>query len=177
MLFSCAPPPPQMSYLRDLLPELSLVAGKTDSVLISDLFYAERYDAEFETNPHIQVRYDTATKWLVLTPRADFEGYTLLAFRHGTAIYRFPVKVKRLTKHTFRYVPKGEVKQVCVMGNFNDWNRTSLPMQQEPDGSFTLTHTFDEENINTNLWSMAKKSSMKAICAKCQMVSEVTTLY
>lgn len=143
-LFSCAPPPPQMPYLRDLLPELTLVAGKTDSVLISDLFYAERYDAEFETNPHIQVHYDTATKWLVLTPRADFEGYTLLAFRHGTAIYRFPIKVKRLTEHTFRYVPKGAVKQVCVMGNFNDWNRTSLPMQQEPDGSFTLTRTFDE---------------------------------
>ncbi|MFN3394211.1 MAG: alpha-amylase family glycosyl hydrolase [Candidatus Thermochlorobacter sp.] len=133
-----------MPYLRDLLPELTLIAGKTDSVLISDLFYAERYDAAFETNPHIQVRYDTATKWLVLTAQADFEGYTLLAFRHGTAIYRFPVKVKRLTEHTFRYVPKGQVKQVCVMGNFNDWNRTSLPMQQEPDGSFTLTRPFDE---------------------------------
>lgn len=143
-LDACVPPPPQTPYLRDLLPELSLIAGKTDSVLISDLFYAERYDAEFEANPNIEVAYDAASRWLRLTPRADFEGYALLAFRHGAAIYRFPVKVKRLTEHTFRFIPKAEAKQAFVMGNFNDWNRASLPMQREPDGSFALTRAFDE---------------------------------
>ncbi|MDW8467451.1 MAG: alpha-amylase family glycosyl hydrolase [Chloroherpetonaceae bacterium] len=141
--FSCAPPP-QTPYLRDLLPELQLIAGRTDSVLISDLFYAERYDAEFEPHPHIQIAYDTASRWLVLTPQMDFEGYTLLAFRLGAAMYRFPVKVKRLVEHTFRYVPKGVAKQVSVMGSFNDWNRTSLPMQKTPDGSFVLTCRFNE---------------------------------
>lgn len=142
-LFSCASPPPQVPYLRDLLPELTLIAGKMDSLLISDLFYAEHYDAVFEPNPYIQVEYDPASRWIRFRPSADFEGYTLLAFRHGSAIYRFPVKVKRLTLHTFRYVPTGEAKQVFVMGNFNDWNRTSLPMQRLPDGSFVLTQAFD----------------------------------
>jgi cyclomaltodextrinase len=141
--FSCTAPPPNVPYLQDVIPEITLTAGKTDSIFISDLFYAETCKAEFEPHPHLKIDYDTTSGWLVLTPERNFSGYTVVSFRHGSAIYRFPIKVKRSLEHTFRYVPTAQVKQVCVMGNFNNWNRSSLVMQRQPDGSFSLTQALD----------------------------------
>lgn len=51
------------------------------------------------------------------------------------------VKTRNTCKLTF-IVPRAElpedleVRQLAVVGNFNDWDRTATPMKQNKDGSF-----------------------------------------
>ncbi|MFQ3608019.1 MAG: alpha-amylase family glycosyl hydrolase [Chloroherpetonaceae bacterium] len=124
----CQPPPPQVSAIRDLIQPVQLIAGKPDTLLLSDLFYAENYDVQFEPNPLVQVALDTATRKLVLRPDERAEGLMLIGFRHGNGTYQLPVFIKRLQKVTFRYKPKPNETKVFLMGSFNSWNRTTLPM-------------------------------------------------
>lgn len=125
---ACQAPPPQVSAIRDLIQPVEIVAGKTDTLSLSDLFYAERYAIEFEPHPFLKARADTATRQLILSASDSAEGLTLLGFRHGNGSYQLPVLVKRLRKIVFAYEPKPGDKQVFLMGSFNGWNRSSLPM-------------------------------------------------
>jgi cyclomaltodextrinase / maltogenic alpha-amylase / neopullulanase len=125
---SCVTPPPTPKTIRDLIAPIELVAGKTDTLFVPDLFYAESYALTFEPNPLIDIWNDTASKKLALTPKPDAEGWLKLAFSQGSSQYKIPVRVKRLIQHTFRYTPRGTEKTVYLMGGFNNWNRSSLPM-------------------------------------------------
>lgn len=58
-----------------------------------------------------------------------------------TPIKKVYLKRKNLCKVTFR-LPKTaapEAKQVCVVGEFNDWNIYANPMKRLKSGEFTLT--------------------------------------
>ncbi len=139
---ACQLPPPQVSAIRDLIQPVQLVAGNSDTLLLSDLFYAETYDVQFEPNPLVQVALDTATRKLVLRPDERAEGLVLLPFRYGNGAYQLPVFIKRLQKVTFRYEPKPNETSVFLMGSFNSWNRTTLPMKRV-DGVFERTLLLD----------------------------------
>jgi len=132
---ACQSPPPQVSAIRDLIQPVQLVAGRPDTLLLSDLFYAETYRVEFEPNPLVQVSCDTLTNTLILIPSDSAEGLMLLAFRHGNGLYQLPVFIRRFQKVLFRYEPKPNETHVFLMGSFNSWNRTSLPMTLK-DGHF-----------------------------------------
>lgn len=125
---TCQVPPPQVSAIRDLIQPVQLVAGKPDTLLLSDLFYAETYDVQFEPNALVQVTLDTTMSTLTLLPDERAEGLVLLSFRYGNGTYQLPVFIKRLQKVTFRYEPKPNEINVFLMGSFNSWNRTNLPM-------------------------------------------------
>ncbi|MFN3344869.1 MAG: alpha-amylase family glycosyl hydrolase [Chloroherpetonaceae bacterium] len=139
---ACQPPPLQVSAIRDLLQPIQLIAGKPDTLLLSDLFYAETYSVQFEPNPLVQISLDTATRKLVLLPNERAEGLMLLAFRHGNGTYQLPVFVKRLQTVVFRYEPKANETRVFLMGSFNSWNRASLPMTFA-NGAFERTLSLD----------------------------------
>lgn len=58
-----------------------------------------------------------------------------------TPVKKVYLKRKNLCKVTFR-LPKTaapEAKQVCVVGEFNDWNIYANPMKRLKSGEFTLT--------------------------------------
>ncbi len=140
---ACVAPPAQVPYLRDIIPLQTLVAGKPDSLLLSDLFYAETYAAEFEPNPYINIQYDSTSRVIVLLARPDYEGLTLLSFRHGSAVYKIPVQTRRVALQTFSVKPNGAAKTVSVMGSFNNWNRSSSPMTPTNDGRYEISVPLD----------------------------------
>ncbi|MFQ5650831.1 MAG: alpha-amylase family glycosyl hydrolase [bacterium] len=123
--------------IREVIHPISLQAGKRDTLLVSDLFYAAEYPLRFEPHEQITIGYDSATRTLVLHPSPSFEGFTTLAFELGGEVYAIPVICRIREKHTFRYRPGHQPDfRMNIMGTFNDWNRNSLPMQ-DPDGDGT----------------------------------------
>jgi glycosidase len=141
-LSGCAPSPPQVSAIRDVIQPVELIAGKPNTVLLSDLFYAESYAIEFESHSLIQISVDTSSKTLALLPSANAEGMYLIGFRHGNGVYKLPVAIKRLEKITLVYEPKPGDASVFLMGGFNNWDRASMPMQFA-NGRFEKTIELD----------------------------------
>ncbi|RMD99501.1 MAG: hypothetical protein D6814_05460, partial [Calditrichaeota bacterium] len=119
--------------MTDLLQPVTLVAGEADTLRVEDLFYAETYPLRFAPHPHIRVRYNAASRQVILTPQAHFEGLTLLGFNLGTARYHLPVFCRIRQRHTFRFRPGRRPQSLAVMGSFNNWNRHANPMK-DPDG-------------------------------------------
>ena len=48
-------------------------------------------------------------------------------------------KAKDTAKVTFTFPSSLEAETVHLVGQFNDWSETDLPMKRQKDGSFTLT--------------------------------------
>lgn len=54
----------------------------------------------------------------------------------GTS-YAAKYSAKKMAKPIrFRYIPTGNVTQVCVAGDFNEWSSEAHPMSQHFDGSW-----------------------------------------
>ena len=115
--------------LSDLIPPVNIHAGRADSIVVSDLFYAERYDVGFSRHEHIAVSYDAQGNIVVLQPEKGFVGATVVEFSLSGRKYAFPVYVRseRSDKqvHTFQYTPSTKPSRVTVTGSFNDWNKSS----------------------------------------------------
>jgi len=48
--------------------------------------------------------------------------------------------VSKMVPYTFTYKPENDVSKIIVMGQFNDWSRTALPLSDEDgDGTFERT--------------------------------------
>src|ERR1035437_2690049 len=61
--------------IYDLIQTQNFVAGKTDSVLISDMFYADKYDELVLTkNSSINLKFNFDKTKLIFTPQNNFEG-------------------------------------------------------------------------------------------------------
>ncbi len=124
--------------IRDLIQPVHLTAGVTDTVFISDLFYAENYNADFSSDKNIEVRYNRPEGILVLTSDKNFEGFDLIDFQLNGNKYELPVISEIAQTYTFTYKPERNVKSVNLFGSFNGWNRQNLVMI-EKDGIYSLT--------------------------------------
>ena len=142
LIWACRSEP---SGLHDLIQPVVLTAGERDTLLVSDLFYAEDYALEFRSHPHLRVQYDPARLRLVLEPAEEFEGFTALAFTLHGREYHIPVFSRVKPTHVFRFRPPRKPRyRLNVMGNFNDWNRNGLPMQDEDgDGVYERAVALD----------------------------------
>jgi glycosidase len=117
-----------------------LTAGVSDSLLLSDLFYADEYDVQFASHSNVSVNYFSSSKILVLKSDEHFEGFALLPFKFRGREHVLPVYSNIKARHVFKYQPAEHPRQgVFLMGSFNDWNRTSLPLTDEDgDGTYTI---------------------------------------
>jgi cyclomaltodextrinase / maltogenic alpha-amylase / neopullulanase len=77
---------------------------------------------------------------LYITPSSNAKGYTTLTMYNGTDPFTIMIKVKPTFLIEFKYPAKTDIKKVFVMGNFNDWNRTSLPLEIGDDNSWQLKY-------------------------------------
>ena len=117
--------------IGDLIQPINLSAGTADSVLISDIFYAESYnDLKLLKNPDIEVKFNKDRTKLILFPSTNFEGISLIDFSFDNDIYEIPVRVNKMQQITFTFRPDSEYKDVYLFGSFNSWNRNSLPMNK-----------------------------------------------
>ena len=116
--------------IPDLIQPLNLSAGESDSVFISDLFYAENYRGlKLIKNPHIDVHFNYNKTKLIFTPSDSFTGISLVDFVFDNGDYEIPVRVDKLQRITFKFKPDKKYEKVFLFGSFNNWNRSSLPMK------------------------------------------------
>ena len=125
--------------LTDLIQPVNVRAGKVDTIVVSDLFYAREYNLEFQEHARIAISFDPAKNTLVFRPKQAFTGATLVDFKLGESSYAFPVCVQseksRQQVHVFRYKPQRKVTNVTVTGSFNNWNKTKDRLFEKEGGS------------------------------------------
>jgi cyclomaltodextrinase / maltogenic alpha-amylase / neopullulanase len=124
--------PPELIDFR------TIESGQTDSVSIEKLLFKQKYNIEFFTNENVEVKYDTTSKVLILNPIDNFKGLTFVNFKSDGDDKVLPLIVRKKSEINFSYKPTTKPKNVFVMGNFNNWSRTSDEMLDEDgDGVFT----------------------------------------
>ena len=126
----------------DLIEPIKIVAGTTDSIRISDLFYLTSYDLEISNNDNLVVKLKDGI--LILTANSNFEGLTFLELTGESGIYSIPIISKKANYYSFSYKPEKKYNQLTLFGSFNGWNRTALPMKDEDgDGIFDANVILD----------------------------------
>jgi glycosidase len=131
------------SEIKDLIQPLTLTPGKTDTLLISDIFYSDNYNLKFTSTPDIKVEY-IKNKFLVLTPSAGFNGFGLIEFKRGGENYVIPYKTNAKVNKTFRFSSTSKVNKVNLFGSFNGWNRGDLNMtDKNSTGTYEITIPLD----------------------------------
>ena len=115
--------------ITDIIRTVNLNSGRTDSLLISDMFYAENYgNLKLIPNMFVNTRLNFDGSKLLFTPGTNFEGMSFVDFKFGNNLYAIPVRVNKEQIITFTFKPDKNYKKVFLFGSFNSWNRSSLEM-------------------------------------------------
>ena len=130
--FSCSKNHTQK--IQDIIQPINLEEGIEKEIVISDIFYVPNYNLTFSPNPNVTVNYDSVNNILKIKANEGFTGLDLLEFTFENQKYDIPFKLEPRKKYLFTYKPKGKHKQVNLFGQFNSWDRNSLPMSDE-DGN------------------------------------------
>lgn len=126
--------------IRDLIKVVNVTSGSADTIVVSDLFYAGKYDITFSPNMDVNAEYLAKDNSLVLKSKAGFEGLTLVEFTTQGARYQIPVNVNVPQTQKFQYKAAGGENSVFLFGSFNGWNRSSQPMKDDDkDGIYETT--------------------------------------
>jgi glycosidase len=115
--------------IKDLIQPVNLQQDQTTKVLISDLFYSDSYAVVFSSSKNIDASYNAKTMEVSFTPKNNFSGLELIAFKLGEETFQVPVKLTKNQKYLFTYKPQANEKQVNLFGQFNSWDRHNLPMK------------------------------------------------
>ena len=126
-IFSLSQTPAYAGGLHDVIQPVKLTPGRTDTILVSDLFYAKSYDLKFQANEHLSASYDSRSAKLVLTARHNDFGATLLEFTLNGSTRHIPVIMNAGARsqqtHKFVFRSDSVVRSVAVTGSFNNWNK------------------------------------------------------
>lgn len=115
--------------IYDLIQPINLLQDQTTKVLISDIFYSDNYDVKFSSSQYVSVSYDSSTMEVSFTPDKNFSGMELVSFKLGQDTYQVPVQLTKSPKYLFTYKASPGEKQVNLFGQFNSWDRQSIPMK------------------------------------------------
>jgi len=130
--------------IYDLIQPVNLSQEGKTTVLVSDIFYSDRYDVVFTSNKNIIAEYNSTLNEVSFIPKDNFSGIELISFTHKGEKYQLPVKLIRTKKYLFTYKPQPEEKQINLFGQFNSWDRKSLPMKDtNGDGTFEVEIPLD----------------------------------
>ena len=126
--------------LTDLIKPIKVKPNVQDTLLISDIFYSTDYDISLLNNNQLSARFDNKNNKLILKPKDNISAVTLLDFELGGKTYSLPIFLedqKNISLHTFQYKPDNEVKNISVIGSFNNWNRSTNKLtDKDGDGIF-----------------------------------------
>jgi len=142
LFFSCSQNHSQK--IQDIIQPVNLEEGIEKEIVINDLFYAENYNLAFSPNPNVTVNYDSANNILKIKANDGFTGLDLLEFTFENQKYEIPFKLQPRKNYHFTYKPKGKPKRVNLFGQFNSWDRNSLPMSDiEGKGIYEISVPLD----------------------------------
>lgn len=129
--------------ISDIISTVNLNSGTTDTLLLSDMFYAPNYSSlKLIKNNSISGKLNSDKSKLLLTPDKNFEGLTLVSFDFAGEDYSIPVQVNKAQLITFTFNPGKKYNKVFLFGSFNSWNRASLEMQYE-NGEYKISIPLD----------------------------------
>ncbi len=114
--------------LTDLIKPIKVKPNVQDTLLISDIFYSTDYNISLLNNNQLSARVDNKNNKLILKPKDNISAVTLLDFELGGKTYSLPIFLedqKNISLHTFQYKPDNEVKNISIIGSFNNWNRST----------------------------------------------------
>lgn len=132
------------SEIHDLIQPIALVSGLSDTIPVGDIFYAEKYNLQFEDHKNINIRYLKETELLILRADTSLEGLSIIHFEYSGKKYALPVRVGRRYLHSFSYKLSHDVDKICLFGSFNNWNRENLPLLDEDgDGIYEISLALD----------------------------------
>jgi len=130
--------------IHDIIQPINLEEGIEKEIVISDLFYAEHYNLTFTPNENLDVVHDTVNNILKLKAKDGFTGLDVLQFTFENQQFYIPFKLEPRKKYLFTYMPKGKPKQVNLFGQFNSWDRSSLPMSDaDKNGIYEISIPLD----------------------------------
>jgi len=130
--------------ITDIIQPINLDEGIEKEIVISDLFYAPTYKLTFSPNENLIVFHDKENNIVRLSAKEGFTGLDVLEFTFDNRKYHIPFKLQPRKKYLFTYKPKGKPQQVNLFGQFNSWDRNSLPMSDEDgDGIYEIRIPLD----------------------------------
>jgi len=139
--------------IRDIIKPVNLIAGKTDSLLISDMFYSNNYDLKFQKNETVKINYNKRTRKVYFKTDMNFAGMTLVDFKLLGDTYSFPVRSRVQQKFKFTYKPEKKYNKLTLFGSFNGWDRGNLPMKDENnDGVFETEVPLEPGRYEYKFW-------------------------
>ncbi|HSD64655.1 MAG TPA: hypothetical protein VLB50_12700, partial [Ignavibacteriaceae bacterium] len=117
--------------ITDLIKPLNLKAGISDTILISDLYYAPDYQINLLPNKNIRIDYDKNKEILIVKPDNKFEGFGLIDFKVNNSVYSIPYFSRIIENHKFELNSGEHPANVNLFGSFNGWNRENLTMKYD----------------------------------------------
>ena len=145
-LFYCTSPM-TVEKPAEIISLLTLENGATDTLYLSDIFYAKKYNPDFQSNPDINVKYISDKNRIILEPKKGFSGLTFIKLNNQNQNMVVPVRVKNRSKVIFQYKPDKPQKNMYVMGNFNNWNRHGTRMTDEDGNGIYEAAVYLDEGI------------------------------
>ena len=127
----------------DIIQPINLEEGIEKEIVISDLFYAPNYKIIFVPNVNFTFDHDTLKNTLTLKAKEGFTGLDVLSFTYENQEYQIPIKLEPRKKYLFTYKAKRQVKQVNLFGQFNSWDRGSLPMNKDNNEVYRISIPLD----------------------------------
>ncbi len=137
-LLSC-----QHSYQDNTLhpiPTIIVEQGKSASIDLSVYFAGDVKSIEVPGHPFLDITFYAHNDSLVITPQADAPRLSKIPLTINGRQEEILVRIQPLAEHTFSYKPDPGEKHVVVMGGFNDWSRSALPLEDN-DGDGVLERT------------------------------------
>ena len=91
-------------------------------------------------NRNLNIRFIPKTDSLYLQPTPNTPSLTKIQCVANDIPHDFIVVTKPMVEHTFYFTPESPLESIVVMGGFNDWSRTALPLSDmDGDGVFERT--------------------------------------
>ncbi len=144
--------------IKDMIAPITLTTEAPDTLLVSDLFFAERYDIEFLQNDLVDWEYDPQTLRLILKAVKNREALTLLDFTKSGRVYSAPIHLHKKKKYHFSYKPAKDVEKITIFGSFNSWNRKNLPMRDDDgDGTYDVELYLEPGKYEYRFWLDGKE--------------------
>lgn len=138
MLLQCALAATEINAQKvaELIAPIKITPDVWNSVVVSDLFFAENYDLQCMTNDKVEINYEKETNQLKLRATEKFNKIAVVRVINQNKSYDILVKTNNRRKVIFNIAVNA--KNVNLFGSFNGWNREAAPMKKNSFGIFEI---------------------------------------
>jgi len=138
-LFYCCTIEQQKQYLHNV-PTLTIHQGRTKGFDLSVYKSDPKMKLYIDSHPDLIIMFDPSTDSLFIAPKESASNLISVMGSTGAEPFELLVRVEPTKSHVFRFTPKTDNGPISIIGNFNDWSRTSdLLSDEDGDGIFEIT--------------------------------------